>query len=92
MVTDQDFVHALMDTVMVFPLKAAANYIRLGADMIWFGDDVAIQSGMMISMELWRTFLRPRFAKLFDACRKFNPSLKIAYHSCGNCEAIIVSR
>ncbi|MEN8154989.1 MAG: uroporphyrinogen decarboxylase family protein [Acidobacteriota bacterium] len=89
MVTDPQYVHILMDKVMQFPLNAAKNYIKLGADMVWFGDDVAMQSGMMISMDHWRTFLKPRFEKIFKSCKELNPDIKIAYHSCGNCEAVI---
>ena len=89
MVTDPDYVHALMDKVMQFPLVVSQKYIELGADMVWFGDDVSMQSGMMMSLDMWRTFLKPRYAVLFAACKKLNPSIKIAYHSCGNCETIL---
>jgi uroporphyrinogen decarboxylase len=89
MMMDPDYVHTLMDKVMKFPLNASKNYIELGADMVWFGDDVAMQSGMMMSLDMWRTFLKPRYAVLFNACKKQNPNIKIAYHSCGNCEAIL---
>jgi len=89
MMTDPDYVHTLMDKVMQFPLNAGRNYIELGADMIWFGDDVSMQSGMMMSLEMWREFFKPRFAEIFSQCKKLNPNIKIAYHSCGNCEAVL---
>ena len=63
--------------------------IDLGVDMIWLGDDVATQIALMMSPELWRKYLKPRYAKLFDEFRKKRKSITIAYHSCGNCEAII---
>ena len=75
--------------VMAFPLAAARRYVALGADMVWFGDDVSHQQGMMFSLETWRTFLKPRYARLFAAVREADPEVKIAYHSCGNCEAIL---
>lgn len=89
MAIDQDYCHALMDKVMEFPRAASRNFISLGADMVWFGDDVAMQRGMLISLDMWRTFLKPRYAILFEECRKINPRIKIAYHSCGACEAIL---
>jgi uroporphyrinogen decarboxylase len=89
MVLEPDYVHALMDKVMRFPLVAARKHAEMGADMVWFGDDVAHQQGMMMSVDMWRTFLKPRFAKLFAEPRKVNPAIKICYHSCGNCEAIL---
>ncbi|CAA7601387.1 Uroporphyrinogen decarboxylase [Acididesulfobacillus acetoxydans] len=89
MALNKDYAHALMDKVMQFPLKAAKKYIQLGVDMVWFGDDVATQTNMMISPPMWREYLKPRYAKIFEECKKTNPNTKIAYHSCGNCEAII---
>jgi uroporphyrinogen decarboxylase len=86
---DPDYCHALMDKVMQFPLVASKKYIDLGADMVWFGDDVAMQQGMILSPEMWRTFLKPRYAVLFAGCKALNPDIKIAYHSCGNCEAVL---
>ncbi|MCI0499919.1 MAG: hypothetical protein L0Y36_09615 [Planctomycetales bacterium] len=89
MAVEPDYAAAVMDKVMQFPLAAAKNFIRLGADMVWFGDDVSMQTGMMISQQMWRQFLKPRYAVLFDECKKQNPTVKIAYHSCGNCGLIL---
>jgi len=84
-----DYVCELMDTVMEFPRQAGLRYIDMGVDMVWLGDDVATQLGMMISPQMWRTYLKPRYAKLFAEFRSRRRDIAIAYHSCGNCEAII---
>jgi uroporphyrinogen decarboxylase len=89
MVEDKDFVHALFDKVMQYPLVAGRKLIEMGIDMLWTGDDVGTQRGLIMSPETWREFMKPRFAKLFSEFRKLNPNVKIAYHSCGNCEAIL---
>jgi uroporphyrinogen decarboxylase len=89
MVSNRDFAHALMDKVMEFPLVIGKKLIELGVDMLWTGDDVGMQTGMMISLALWREYLKPRYAKLYSEFKKLNPTIKIAYHSCGNCEAIL---
>ena len=89
MVSNKDFAHALMDKVMEFPLAAGRKLIELGVDMLWTGDDVAMQTGMMISPALWREYLKPRYAKLYREFKKLSPSLKMAYHSCGNCEVLL---
>jgi uroporphyrinogen decarboxylase len=78
-----------MDKVMQFPLVAGRKYIEMGADMVWFGDDVSMQTGMMISLEMWQNFLKDRYATLFAECKKANPNIKIAYHSCGGCQAVL---
>lgn len=89
MVVNEDYANALMDKVMQFPLKAGLKMIELGVDMVWLGDDVAMQTGMMISPQLWRKYLKPRYAYIFNEFRKLKKDIVIAYHSCGNCEAII---
>ncbi len=85
MCMQQDYVHALMDKVMQFPLNACLRYIDLGADMVWLGDDVATQQGLLMSKEMWRTFLKPRYAQMIAAFKQRNPNIQVAYHSCGNC-------
>ncbi len=89
MVLEPAYAGTLMDKVMQFPLNAARKYIELGADMIWFGDDIAMQTGMMLSVDMWRKFFRGRYARLFSECKKLNPNIKIAYHSCGQCTDIL---
>lgn len=89
MALEPEYAEALMDKVMQFPLNAARKYIKLGADMIWFGDDISMQTGMMMSADMWRTFFKERYAQLFDECKKLNPNIKIAYHSCGQCTGIL---
>lgn len=89
MALEPGYAEALMDKVMQFPLGASWQYIELGADMVWFGDDVSMQTGMIISPDMWRRFLKPRYAILVSTAQQANPNIKIAYRSCGNCGAIL---
>ncbi len=89
MALEPEYAETLMDKVMQFPLNAAKKYIELGADMVWFGDDIAMQTGMMMSVDMWRQFFKPRLAHIFAECKKLNPNIKIAYHSCGQCTEIL---
>ena len=89
MLADEDYAEALFDKVMRFPLRAGLNLIDCGVDMVWLGDDVATQRGMMFSLEMWRRLLKPRYAEIFAALREKRPDIAIAYHSCGNCEAVL---
>ena len=68
---------------------AGKKLIDLGVDMIWLGDDVGMQHGMMLSPDLWREFLKPRMVKLISEFKAKNPNIKIAYHSCGDIRKII---
>lgn len=89
MYLDKEYANALMDKVMEFPLVAGKKLITLGVDMLWLGDDVGMQSGLMMSPVTWREYLKPRMAYLISEFKKLNPDVKVAYHSCGDIEKII---
>jgi len=86
---DEDYANTLLDKAADFSQKAGLNMIDCGVDMVWLGDDVATQRSMLISMDTWRKYFRDRFAKIFEAYRAKKKNIVIAYHSCGNCEAIL---
>jgi uroporphyrinogen decarboxylase len=61
----------------------------MGCDMLLAGDDVGTQDRMLISPELWREFVKPRYGSLFYQYRRANPDIRIATHICGFIEPII---
>jgi uroporphyrinogen-III decarboxylase len=79
----------ILDIPYQYHLTAAKKLVAMGCDMIWTGDDVGQQHGMMISPETWRKFFKPRMANFFSSLTAINPNVKIAYHSDGNIEPII---
>jgi uroporphyrinogen decarboxylase len=79
----------ILDIPFRYHLAAARRLVEIGVDMIWIGDDVGSQKGMMISPAAWRTFLKPRMAEFVAALKTLNPAVKIAYHSDGNVGAIV---
>lgn len=89
MVEDEDYTNELFDKIMQVPLHVGLKYIDMGVDMVWVGDDVAMQTGMLMSPELFRKYLKPRFEKLFAAYKSRRKDIVIMYHSCGNAEKII---
>jgi len=78
-----DYINSLFDKVMEFPLRAGLRYIDEGVDMIWLGDDVGMQQGMIMAPDMWREFLKPRMKKIIAAYKAKNPDILVAYHSCG---------
>jgi len=79
----------ILDIPYQYHLTAARRLAEMGVDMIWLGDDVGSQNGMMISPSHWRALLKPRMARLIAALKAINPALKIAYHSDGDISSII---
>jgi uroporphyrinogen decarboxylase len=68
---------------------AAEQFASSGVDIIITGDDVAGQQGMLMKLETWRTFLKPRLAATVRAVKQMRPATFVFYHSDGNIEAVI---
>ena len=86
---DADVAHAILDIPYAYHVEAAKHLVEIGVDMIWIGDDVGSQHGMMISPETWRTFLKPRMASFITSLRSIRKDIVIAYHSDGVITPII---
>ncbi len=54
---------------------------NLALDMLWTGDDIASQRGMIMSPEMWRDAIRPHLQTVMDVGK--DAGLWVAYHSCG---------
>ena len=88
-VVDPELADRILDIPFRYHLHAAKRLVELGVDMIWIGDDVGGQQGMVISPDHWRRFLKPRFAEFIAALKTLNRNIRVAYHSDGNIYPII---
>jgi len=86
---EKDYIFALLDRIMRYSLAVGKELIRLGADIIWLGDDMGTQQGMLISPQMWRKHFKERMRSVIRALKAEKPGLKIAYHSCGSYFQII---
>lgn len=69
---------------------AVDHYVKAGADIVWLGDDVGTQRGMMMAVPFWREHLKPRLGRVVQAARNAqNREVWIAYHSDGDIRPII---
>jgi len=87
MYVDPGFVEALFDGLLHVYLKACNRFADLGVDIVCLADDVAMQTGMIVSASLWRRYVKPRMKTLIDAVKR--KGVYILFHTDGNCEAII---
>jgi len=84
-----DLADAILEIPYRYHLTAAKKLVEMGVDMLWTGDDVGGQHGMIISPKMWRRFLKPRMANFIAEVKAINPNLKFAYHSDGDITPII---
>lgn len=89
MITNKKFVNYLMDKILEFYIPAAKDLAKIGVDIIWVGDDVGMQTGMIMSPEMFREFIKERYRLLISEVKRTNKNVKIAFHSDGYITPII---
>ncbi|HEX2948191.1 MAG TPA: uroporphyrinogen decarboxylase family protein [Armatimonadota bacterium] len=86
-IAEPDFFEEMLDKLTELYLQFVAYTIDLPIDGILFGDDWGDQRGVIIGAERWRKFLKPRWARIYEAVHaqgKF-----VMSHSCGSVAEII---
>lgn len=73
----------LLDKITDFACYKARIYAESGADILGLGDDIGTQKAIMMDVELWRKWLKPRLMKVIVQAREAKPDILIFYHSCG---------
>ena len=90
MIFHPELFEAVLEAVFERTYGLCKEYIKQcepHLDILCLGDDFASQQGMIFSPDLWRKYLKPRYARLFElgkAAGKF-----IWFHSCGNITAVL---
>ena len=62
-------------------LKRLIASVEVDGEIFWFGDDFASQTGMLISPDQWRRYLKPVYRKVFSLAKA--EGMKVWFHSCG---------
>ncbi|MCL4178298.1 MAG: hypothetical protein KJ072_11235 [Verrucomicrobia bacterium] len=89
MVTAPEVAHWLFERTSALQQYAAAQFARAGVDIVITGDDVAGQHGMLMKLDMWREFLKPRLAATVRAVKEVRPETFCFYHSDGKVDAAI---
>ncbi|MGZ5549092.1 MAG: uroporphyrinogen decarboxylase family protein, partial [Nitrososphaeraceae archaeon] len=77
------------DKILDFYIPAGKKIAGMGVDIIWIGDDVGMQTGMILSPEMFRRYIMERYRLLISEIKRENPDIKIAFHSDGYITPII---
>lgn len=79
----------LLDQIIKRNFTQACAYARAGVDILYVGDDVAMQTGLMMSRKLWLKWFMPRLKIVIDGARAIKPDLLVQYHSDGKINDLI---
>lgn len=89
MLRTPEVARCLFERTAAFQQYAARQFARAGVDILITGDDIAGQTGPLLSLEAWRRFLKPHLAATARAVKEANVATRVFYHSDGNVEAFI---
>lgn len=84
-----DWAHFLLDRLTELACRNAETLATAGIDVLALDDDVGMPRTMIISPTMWRTFFKPRLARIIQAARAIKSDLGVLYHSDGYFEPII---
>jgi uroporphyrinogen decarboxylase len=80
--TEPDFYADVLDRLTDLFLAFVRIWADVPADAIMFGDDWGYQRGVILGPERWRTFIKPRWARIYEAVHA-QGKLAIS-HCCGS--------
>jgi uroporphyrinogen decarboxylase len=80
---NEDLAHAICEKLTELRIRQARTYAEIGVDVLRLGDDIATQNGPMISLELYRKFLKERTRRIIAAAKQVKNDLLIFMHSDG---------
>jgi uroporphyrinogen decarboxylase len=59
------------------------------ADIVAIGDDYGMQDRTILSPEMWRKYIKPRYGELINSIKSAYPDVNLFHHSCGSIYPII---
>ena len=80
-------INSLLDRLADYYLPHVHAAIHAGADYLSFGDDFGTQENLIMSLDLFRHALLPRFARLMAPAKE--AGVHIHFHSCGQVGALL---
>jgi Uroporphyrinogen-III decarboxylase len=86
MILEPRFAEAVLDAICDFNLQIIDLALDYDIDGFHFGDDWGQQSGLIMGPELWRKFIKPRMARMYERVK--SKGKFVSQHSCGDIHEI----
>jgi len=84
---EEKFVHEVLTKIVDHHIKILSTALDFDFDGVYFGDDYGQQSGMMMSPDVWRKFIKPQLKRMFDLAKSKGKT--ICLHSCGDIALVL---
>ena len=81
---NEDIAQAICEKMTELRVRQAIKFAETGIDILRLGDDVATQKGPMMSLDLYRKFLKERTRRIITAAKQVKKNMLIFMHSDGD--------
>jgi len=78
-----EYVETLFEKIAERRRFQAKIYAESGCDVLRIGDDIATQTGLLVSPQMYRQWIEPHHAKVIEIARSVKPDIHVLYHSDG---------
>ena len=82
MIADEPFASALFAAIEQHHMELLDCVLDRDFDAIYFGDDWGQQQGLIMGPQMWRKYIKPAFARMFDKIK--SKGKRLCLHSCGD--------
>jgi hypothetical protein len=69
MALDEPRLHKLMAVIQDYNVAVIREYLRLGMEVMYTGEDLGMQHALPISPAMWRRYIKPAYEAMFGPCR-----------------------
>ncbi len=80
---EDETIRVLIDKVLEYNIYQIAATLQKMNKIVFFGDDLGMQTGLAIGAERWRKYLAPCYRKLYGMIKAYDPSLLVYMHTDG---------
>lgn len=87
MALNGQFVEELLARILDYNMQIIDTAVRYDIDGFYFGDDYGQQRGLLMSPAMWRRFMKPGLAKMFDRVKSAGKI--VALHCCGKIDELL---
>ena len=85
--TDEPLLGELIGILRDYCVAVAGRYLELGAEIMYFGEDLGMQTALPISPAMWRKHVKPVYEAILGPCR--DRDVPVYLHSDGHILEII---
>jgi uroporphyrinogen decarboxylase len=86
MLSNKDFVNQLLDKILEYNVGIIEHSCCLDIDIFRFGDDWGQQRGLIMGIDLWREYIKPRIKKMYELVK--SEGKRVMIHCCGKVDGL----